>query len=643
MIKRGHPSARWAAMRNANLEWAYRAYRRFIDELSDDVRAHLMDGEGAREPYVAVFGKTQVGKTTLLLELMGLESDAQVRVGKVLRGGRAAGKSATATTMEYRRSPDRHWRFDDGAGIRQIDSDAAMCEALGELRDRMSVGRLPAEKPVVVSIPADCFAQGTEGSGPRMLDLPGDNPADEQERIHVERMAARYVPYADLILLVGRGDDLSFLNPDALTLPSIEDWQYVPNRFRIVTTYSFTPDTVRKYAINHEGTLTAEHFRARLREQIDTFGLTLSEEAARSERYFPVEIGQSWQTMLRDDDALARRIGPIVRELKQSLHADIRASATQTARFRNALDVHVVTRRKREACIRQGQEGLARLTNQIDAVDALRQKAMEGKRQAARQASAAQARLAQRAEVEKELAAALAIDPAAQIAKVDQLNTHTSALFIRIDDVTSWLRQRFLDAAPSSGPARKFLGGSRPDLAASSTKVKSIAGREFADLSASMARYHISEYYPSMSDSFSNDKANLKRNIGDAAAKTAALAQKVWREHVASRAAELEAELAQVQGDIANLTQIAAQQQAACNKLKARRDKVNEEMDHALARLDSDECAAARFGSMLDEEYLAELRQRRAHIAEAADPGDALLTLLSVADMGEQRAKIKLS
>jgi len=638
------PKARWAELRSGKLEWAYRAYRRFIEELSEDVRAHLTAAPDDQEPYVVVFGKTQVGKTTLLLELMGLGPDAQARVGQVLRGGREFGKSATATTMEYRRSPDRDWHLDDGTGTRRIASDEGMCEALGALRQRMSERRLHVEKPVVVSIPDDCFAPDSEGGiGTRMLDLPGDNPADEVEREHVERMAQRYVPHADLILLVGRGDDLSFLNPEALTLPSIEDWQYVPKRFRIITTYSFTPHTVQHFARNHEGELDAEDFRARLLEQIRTFGLPLSPEAACTERYFPLEFGQSWQTMLREDTAFAGRVEPVVKELKERLNADIQASATEAARFRNALDVHVVTRRKRTARIEQGQAALAELAERIGQAEATAQQALDGERQSACQAETVRALLSRRAAVEKELAGTLAFDAAEHIAKVDNLGTNTKQLFGRINDVTSWLRQRFLDTAPSGTDVRKFFGNSRPNLTANVDKVKRIADDEFATLIGRMEGYSLDEYYPKWSNSFSEDTSRLKLDIRDATAKTAELSQTLWRKHLAKRVAELEAEAAAAESERIGLKQIAAQQQTVRDALIARSDEVKADMDRALARLDSDEGTAARFSTMLDEEYLSELRQKHAQVAMAKQPIDALLTLLSVADLGEERRKIKLS
>jgi hypothetical protein len=635
------PEALWARKHADKLEWAYRAYRRFIGELSEDVRAHLTSGD--QEPYVVVFGRTQVGKTTLLLELMGLGAKAQDRVSDVLRGGREFGKSATATTMEYRRSPDSDWYLDDGTGSRRIAVDADMRDALGKLRLKMSERRLHAERPVVVSIPEDCFMQGKEyGIGARMLDLPGDNPADAVEREHVERMAKRYVPHADLILLVGRGDDLSFLNPTALTLPSIEDWQFVPNRFRIVTTFSFTPHTVQQFARSYKGKLRPEHVRTRLMGQIRTFERPLSPEAEKPERFFPLEFGRSWQAMLSDDSEFAGWVEPVVAALKAQLHADIRASANEAARFRNALDVNFVAKRKRAACIERGKADLSELAERAREVEALAQQAEENERKATRQFEETQTLLCLRDAAVEELSSARDFDPADHVS-MDGLGENTSALFGRINEFTTWVRQQFLETVSFGSKAKKFFGNSRPDVSAHLSKVNTIVENEFGILCARMNGYWSAEYYPSVSDSFSTDTSRLTQDIRDAAAKVAELAQKLWRKQIARRVAELEAQAMEADGERIGMQQIAVQQGTKLKKLQVRRSEAEAEMNLAVARFDRDADTAAHFATMLDEEYLNELRDRHAQVATAASPVDALLTLLSVAGLAEERRKIQPS
>jgi hypothetical protein len=64
--------------------WAFEAYDRFVETLSPEVRQHL--GERREDSYMVVFGRTQVGKTTLILKLLGLPAQAVRAVSTVLRG-----------------------------------------------------------------------------------------------------------------------------------------------------------------------------------------------------------------------------------------------------------------------------------------------------------------------------------------------------------------------------------------------------------------------------------------------------------------------------------------------------------------------------------------------------------------------------
>lgn len=637
-------NALWRQLHDRRLEWAYRAYRNFMETLSPDVREHLAHGDKHHEPYVVVFGRTQVGKTTLLLDLMGIRIDAQMRVAKVLRGGREAGKSATATTMEYRRSPDRHWRLDTGNGTRPLDDDAAMCAALYKLRVAMSERRLHGEAPVVVWIPDDCFAQPAgSGLGTRMLDLPGDNPADEVEREHVQRMAQRYVPYADLILLVGKADDLSFLNPESLTLPSIEDWQFVPNRFRIVTTFSFTPQSVQQFARNFVGKLETEDFRKRLLEQICSFNLALSPEAQKTRRFFPLEFGDSWHDQEATDSEFVRRVNPVLSQLKAELLNDIQNSAQEAARFRNALDVHIVARRKQEIRRKEAEANLARINEKILVSRNIAEDAAECERRAESRSDAVRKILDGRKAAEAELKAALTFDTAEQVNAVDSLDTNTQALFGQINDFKSWLRQQFLEKHPSSAKVKKFLGNSRPNLTPHIGKVNRIADDEFGALVSRVNGYITEEYFPGWFGTFSEDKLRLKSDSHDAATKVAVLAQDLWGRLLKQRVKELEMEATEAESERASMNQIASQQQAEYERLASERSRVQIELSMALDRLERDAATGKRFATMLDQEYLAELEARRELFAHAQSPVEALLVLVSIKNDAEERNKIKPS
>ena len=332
-----------------------------IQTLSEDVQEKLSLKDEAAQPYVVIFGKTQVGKTTLLLDLMGIAAEQMPIISEVMRGGREQGKSATATTMEYRASLGEYWglTIPGESAPRLLYSDQEMKRALGHLREVMESGQLVAESPCVVHIPKRFFdTANSRATNVRILDLPGDNPANEQEQKHVNQMAKTYLPFADLILLVGRGDDLGFLKPEVITLPGIEDWQAMPHRFRIVTTYSYTAQSV-KDILRNDDAADESILRRRLIQEIERFGAL--NVAARDEAlYFPLEFGNSWTGVQATEPELHQKMSPIIARLRAELLNQITKATTPMGRLRSTLNTHhsvkYIQKKKTEVIETQIQE-----------------------------------------------------------------------------------------------------------------------------------------------------------------------------------------------------------------------------------------------------------------------------------------------
>jgi len=321
-----------------SLKWAFAAYDRFVARLSPGVRRHL--GERREDAYTVVFGRTQVGKSTLILHLLGVRPDAMSAVSNVLRGGRKAGNSATALPMEYRRSRNDRWGIRWGRETWHCDADDEARDKFAHLRTVMeSDGAALAAHLCDVEIPARYFDEAAPGvRGTRVLDLPGAEAANANERRFVARIAESLVPNADLILLVGRGDDLSFLMADQLELPGIADWQLSPRRFRVVTTYSFTPASVREFASETGCVGDAAAYRERLIGQIQRFR-TLDHAAQAPELYYPLEFGDSWKGAA---DLHNTPLKEMMEDLMQGLRQDIAKSSTPMSRLEGALDAHVL-------------------------------------------------------------------------------------------------------------------------------------------------------------------------------------------------------------------------------------------------------------------------------------------------------------
>lgn len=330
----------WHNLRSRQLDWAFHAYDRLLKTLSVDVQERLQLKGDVVEPYVVVFGKTQVGKTTLLLDLMGIDSGQMATISQVLRGGREAGKSATATAMEYCRSETDRWGLSIRSKTTWFESDQEITHALGQLREEMERGCLIVDSPCEVHIPSRFFSEGSSATpNVRILDLPGDCPALEAEQNYVIQMAKAFLPFADLILLVGRGDDLGFLRSGEITLPGIEDWQSMSYRFRVVTTYSYSAKSLKDFLKGNEDVDSAR-IRERLVQQIEHFG-SLNETAKDKNLYFPLEFGTSWMTVKDKEPNLYARMAPIISELRRELLEQIVNATTPIARLRNTLNAHL--------------------------------------------------------------------------------------------------------------------------------------------------------------------------------------------------------------------------------------------------------------------------------------------------------------
>ena len=645
---RGEPNlaARWAQLSARRIKWAFDAYDRFIGSLGEEMRAHFPTGDALGEAYVVVFGRTQVGKTTLLLDLMGVSPRHAARVSAVLRGGREIGKSATATAMEYRRSPDDRWRLHWKAE-QVLDDDKAMEAELGELRENMSSGRLVVDAPVKVSIPASCFDAATDARlRVRMLDLPGDNPRNGMEQKHVTDMAEKYVPNADLILLVGRADDLSFLNPDALTLPRIQDWRIIPQRFRIITTYSFTPDSQRKAAQAADGPLDANYFRQRLRQQIETFGRPLPEDEVPPDLLFPLEFGDSWASQAARGDGLHERVNPVVEELKQQLRHDIKESATQYGRLRSAIQVHVTADNVKAARLKQLDEALEAERAKLVELD-------KEHAQVAHRLDLAKQKVERLADVgtlkEQVLAA---IEPDCQVIadwgkeRGEQLrnglDTNRKSFSLQIVRYSSELLTQARDFRPALLDDGKeiFWVDITPEEEPDADRLRKTLDGEFAAIKLKISKYLFDEYFPNISDDFRDDKNVLEVEMRWAATTVIKRLVEHWTKVAEDRIerAELEKRLAESRVSLGrlDLEEVARRRTAQQEAVAAR----EYEREAFSKRLDSEREASSSFRRHLDEAYLCALRERTRDARMAPTQSESLLLYFSAAQMGEERRNI---
>jgi hypothetical protein len=324
----------WAEGAPGRQSWALSAYDRFCSELSPWTRDSLPAARD--ETTIVLFGPTQVGKTTLLLELLGVAKNSLPYVNDVLRGGRKAGLSATATPMIYDDSLGECWRLDHGGQAQDLDADG-LKQALTRIRGRVEAG-LADIRPATLYIPARYFNANRRGTPRvRILDLPGVNPANANEAEHVRRVARDYVPTADLVLLITRADDLGFLQPLTLTAQGLRalDWTVSPARFCLVTSFAFTLGTLQSWLAAPGETRDVAALRSRLAEQMRCFDMEVEDPRI----LYPLDFGNSWAQTPVERRA---KVQPLMAELRRELRARIAETAQELGRLRHARNAYHV-------------------------------------------------------------------------------------------------------------------------------------------------------------------------------------------------------------------------------------------------------------------------------------------------------------
>ncbi|MEO6037555.1 MAG: hypothetical protein ABIQ93_04010, partial [Saprospiraceae bacterium] len=235
----------WEKAYAHRLDWAYASRDRFLAEFDPAFRLALGDRQSA-EAFAALYGDTQVGKTTLALKLMGIRPERFAELENILRAGRPRGQSSTATAIIYQRSADEHFRLITQAqsGDQPLDA-AAFIQALQGMRqeienhpDRRQTYRPGANFPLNISIkiPSVFFAESSDSTAINIVDLPGIGARSEAE--HLKHILAHNLPLSTLIILVVKSENLTSLK--YIQGDKIRHWRAMSQGFRIVTTHTLT-------------------------------------------------------------------------------------------------------------------------------------------------------------------------------------------------------------------------------------------------------------------------------------------------------------------------------------------------------------------------------------------------------------------
>lgn len=248
---------------------------------------------------IILYGASQIGKTTLLLNLLGVKPDSSfdgTSLNEILRGGEPAGHSSTSTVILYQKSNDDTFKIN---GEKYCVAQAII-EKLKEIR--RNVEKNSEEKKILeISFPNhffedSCFLETDDFNSIRILDMPGVGSTNEKEYAHVEELYKQYLMVANAVCVVVPAENIQSLQTikSSNILPSL--WYQNDNYF-IFTTKSLSGESIFKEVKNSlERGESIDFIKEIFEEKICNEVL----DNTVKEKIFTFDVGNSFESKLNE-------------------------------------------------------------------------------------------------------------------------------------------------------------------------------------------------------------------------------------------------------------------------------------------------------------------------------------------------------
>ncbi|WNS42040.1 hypothetical protein [Paenibacillus sp. MMS20-IR301] len=312
-------------------------------------------GDNKQRVTIGVYGPTQVGKTTLILKILGIRDMHLVALSKALRGNRAVGNSATVTSTNYRQSEDDIFHvYFPGGQVRSCADLPQLAEVMTELRETVESEESYPTRPITIQLARFLFDQtelARREQTIEILDLPGDDGKEEREKAHVDRCLKDYLPHCNVCILMEISSQLVQLTQ--LQQEHVRDWQWQPSKFRIVLTRAISDSSVKR-RLTQDAYPSPVELQQEYRHELTR--LLADDRSCRVEVY-PLEFGDSWDSIERNDPELYRKSKPLVDAIYSQLIQDLSATCSPRHHIIRMMDLDgLVEKRSHEASIMYKQE-----------------------------------------------------------------------------------------------------------------------------------------------------------------------------------------------------------------------------------------------------------------------------------------------
>lgn len=253
---------------------------------------------------VCVYGKSQVGKTTLILNMIGLKDDVcKKEVANVLRGGIAHGNSSTSTAIIYTQSDSDQYGLCietlEGKKITENINCSAeeMILQLQSIREKVEKNEFSGNGILHIAIPKSFFLESLSKEKISILDLPGVESCNIKEKLHVRSLMNRYIPLSSVCIITCPASTIQSLEKEEL--PNNIDWKYFPHKYIVVLTRAYSDGSIKSYFLKPKKQRT-EKFEKFLTDRYKA-EFTKILGANNDAEIYPIDVGDSFEMLLTNE------------------------------------------------------------------------------------------------------------------------------------------------------------------------------------------------------------------------------------------------------------------------------------------------------------------------------------------------------
>lgn len=287
------------------------------------------------EKLVVIYGLPQIGKTTLILNLLGIKKEFFSSVYDTLRADVEYGTSSTSTAIIYKRSENEQYGFAFKQNLMENINITYLSE--GDFKNKLKEFRNLVESKkmqtniLFIAIPKHYYSDsGIEHSNIDILDMPGVDSKNYKEKSHVDSLFKTYMALSSLCIIACTANQIQSI--ETLKLPNDDEdrWSEIPSRYIVVTTKSYSQEIIKKELLKDKRDYFAfihQYYKDELRKVLNS-----STEL----EIYPVDVGDSFKALCKEIPCIKEKL----EETREKFFEEIRKTV-QTRRgndLKNIID-----------------------------------------------------------------------------------------------------------------------------------------------------------------------------------------------------------------------------------------------------------------------------------------------------------------